>query len=93
MPRRQQSTWFAGYAPGSGLALRIYWAKGRTKGTAQRCKGISPAGHSHRLTSGGKAVAALASASLVICLHSVASVCSALNTNSVAQFNGSLPVA
>jgi transposase len=25
-----------GYAPGSGLALRIYWAKGRTKGLAQK---------------------------------------------------------
>ena len=26
---------FPGYAPGSGLALWIYWAKGRTKGIAQ----------------------------------------------------------
>ena len=25
-----------GYAPGSGLALRSYWAKGRTKGRAQK---------------------------------------------------------
>jgi hypothetical protein len=44
-----------GYAPGSGLALRIYWAKGRTKGIAQKWKATSTAGHSHRLTSGGKA--------------------------------------
>jgi hypothetical protein len=28
-----------GYAPGSGLALQIYWAKGRTKGIAQKWKG------------------------------------------------------
>jgi hypothetical protein len=27
---------FPGYAPGSGLALRMYWAKGRTKGIAQK---------------------------------------------------------
>ena len=25
-----------GYAPGSGLALRIYWAKGHTKGIARK---------------------------------------------------------
>ena len=46
---------FPGYALGSGLALRIYWAKGRTKGIAQNVKGTSTAGHSHRRTSGGKA--------------------------------------
>ena len=35
MPRRQQLDYSPGYAPGSGLAHRIYWAKGRTKGIAQ----------------------------------------------------------
>ena len=55
MPRRQQQDYFPGYALGSGLALRIYWAQGRTKGIAQKCKGTSTAGHSHRRTSGGKA--------------------------------------
>ena len=29
---------FPGYAPGSGLALRTYCAKGPTKGIAQKCK-------------------------------------------------------
>jgi hypothetical protein len=28
----------SGYALGPNLALRIYWAKGHTKGTAQRGK-------------------------------------------------------
>jgi len=27
-----------GYALGPGFARRIYWAKGRTKGLAQKCK-------------------------------------------------------
>jgi hypothetical protein len=58
MPRRQTARLFPGYAPGSGLALRIYWAKGRNKGIAQNLKGTSTAGHSHRHTSGGKAEAA-----------------------------------
>ena len=49
-----------GYALGPGLALRIYWAKGRTKGRSPNVKSISTAGHSHRRTSGGKAEAALA---------------------------------
>jgi hypothetical protein len=44
-----------GYAPLSGLALRIYLAKDLTKGVAQKCKGTSSAGPSHRRTSGGKA--------------------------------------
>ena len=51
------ATLFTGYAPGPGLALRIYWAKGRTKGVAQNVKRTSTAGQSHRLTSGGKAEA------------------------------------
>jgi hypothetical protein len=38
MPRRQPPDYFRGYAPGLGLALRIYWAKGRTQGIAQKCK-------------------------------------------------------
>ena len=46
---------YSGLCPGSGLALRIYWAKGRTKGIAQSEQAISTAGHSHRLTSVGKA--------------------------------------
>jgi len=44
-----------GYAPGSSLALRIDWARGRTKGIAQIIKALSTAGQRHRLTSGGKA--------------------------------------
>jgi len=36
---------FPGYAPGgSGFALRIYWAKGRTKGIAQNGNETSTAG-------------------------------------------------
>jgi len=31
LPRRQQLD-FRGSAPGSGLALGIYWARGRTQG-------------------------------------------------------------
>ena len=38
MPR-QNGQIIPGYAPGSGLALRIYWARGRTKGIAQKWKG------------------------------------------------------
>ena len=38
MPRPQLSRFFPGYAPGPGFALRIYWARGRTKGTAQNAK-------------------------------------------------------
>jgi len=33
-----------GYAPGPGLALRIYWAKGRTKGIAQKIRRASHGG-------------------------------------------------
>ena len=55
MPRRRGAFYIWGYARGSGLALRIYWAKGRTKGAAQKGKSTRKAGHSHRLTSGGKA--------------------------------------
>jgi hypothetical protein len=58
MPRRQPPDYFRGCAPGPGLALRIYSAKGRTKGIAQKCKGTFTAGQSHRLTSDGKAEAA-----------------------------------
>jgi hypothetical protein len=54
MPRRHKPV-LPGYAPGSGLALRVYEAKGRTKGIAQKVKGTSTAGHSHRRTSSGKA--------------------------------------
>ena len=43
-----------GLCPWSGLALRIYWAKGRTKGMAQNIKGTSMAWHSQRLTSAAK---------------------------------------
>ena len=52
-----QMNW--GYALGTGLALQIYWANGRTKGIAQNIKGTLTAGQSHRLTSGGKAESAL----------------------------------
>jgi hypothetical protein len=33
------ATLYRGYATGSGLARRKYWAKGRTEGIAQKCKG------------------------------------------------------
>ena len=57
MPRRgSQNT--AGLRPWRGLGLRTYWAKDRTEGIAQNVKGTFTAGHSHRLTSGGKAEAA-----------------------------------
>jgi hypothetical protein len=51
-----------GYAPGSGFALGNHWAKGRTKGIAQKGKATSTAGHSHRreANSGGKAEAEVA---------------------------------
>ena len=41
----------------SGLALRTYWAKGRTKGIARKWKGNLYGGHSRRreANSGGKA--------------------------------------
>jgi hypothetical protein len=56
MPRRKTAGLFRGYALGSGLA-QIDWAKGRTKGIAQNCKGPLTAGHSHRreANSGGEA--------------------------------------
>ena len=38
MPRRQQPDYFQAMPLVPGLALRIYWAKGRTKGIAQKCK-------------------------------------------------------
>jgi hypothetical protein len=44
-----------GLAPGSGSALGL-WAKGRTRGIAQKIRSTFTAGQSHRLTSGGKAV-------------------------------------
>jgi len=59
LPRRHRPV-IPGYARRSGLALQIYRAKGRTKGIAQKWKATSTAGHSHRLTSGGKAEAELA---------------------------------
>ena len=36
VPRRRRPDLFPGYAPGSGFAPRVYWAKGRTRGRAQR---------------------------------------------------------
>src|SRR5436190_24120921 len=44
MPRQQHPALFAGYAPGPGFALRILWAKGRTKGITQNVKGASGRG-------------------------------------------------
>ena len=55
MPRRHQPDYFRGYAPGLGFSPINFWAKGRTKGIAQKLKSNRTAGHSHRLTSGGKA--------------------------------------
>jgi len=51
---------FPGYARGFGLSPSAFWAKVRTKGVAQKCKGSATVGHSHRLTSGGKAEAVYA---------------------------------
>ena len=39
MPRRQQPDYSWGYALDSGLGLRIYRVKGRTKGIAQQLRG------------------------------------------------------
>jgi hypothetical protein len=47
MPRRQQPD-YSRAMPWFGLSLRIYWAKGRSKGTPKNVKGTSTAGHSHR---------------------------------------------
>jgi len=47
-------SFFEGYAPNSGLALRFVGPK-PTEGTAQDIKGAPTAGHSHRRTSGGEA--------------------------------------
>jgi hypothetical protein len=55
MPRRPQPDNTRGCAPGPGLALRIHWVKVYIKGIAQKVRGTPTAGHSHRLTSGGKA--------------------------------------
>jgi len=38
MLRRQQPDYSRATPPDPGLALRIYWAKGRTKGIAQKWK-------------------------------------------------------
>ena len=35
-------------------SIKCYWAKGQTKGIAQAYKADPTAGHSRRLTSGGK---------------------------------------
>ena len=50
MPRQQKDILFPGYAPGSGLALQIYWAKGHTRGKVQNVKaslrrGVAIASH------------------------------------------------
>jgi hypothetical protein len=61
LPPELASRWWLSPADTSqiipGLALRIYWAKGHIKGIAQKVKGTSSAGHSHRreANSGGKA--------------------------------------
>jgi hypothetical protein len=52
MPRRQQLD-YLGLGPHGAL---IYCPNSHFKGLAQNSKGTLTAGHSHRLTSGGKAV-------------------------------------
>jgi hypothetical protein len=49
----------SGLCPWSELSPSDLLGQGHTKGIAQNVKGIATAGHSHRLTSGGKAEAAL----------------------------------
>ena len=46
-----------GYALVRAQPIEFIGPKGRTKGIAQKYKGTSTAGHSHRRTSGGKAKA------------------------------------
>ena len=55
MPRRRRPD-YSWAMPLVQLAVGVHWAEA-TKGIAQNVEGISTAGHSHRLTSGGKAVA------------------------------------
>ena len=55
MPRRKGAFYFLGCALGTAFGLVDPMGRARTMGVARELSGVCLAGHSHRLTSGGKA--------------------------------------